>query len=139
MMSFDNLPISDIYKKEGASPAALRFLGGNHANALYHLWRAAIMDFRSIPASEGDTYHVKDGNEQLPMAFAKRLDDRIKLNHPITAIKRDANSVTVTYREYGNGRGKRHDSRCAGKLHYPTGFQEYPGNAAAIARKAVCG
>jgi monoamine oxidase len=97
----DNVAIADIYKKEGASPAALSHLGGRHSNALYHLWRAAIMDFRGIPASEGDTYHLKDGNEQLPMAFAKRLGDRVKLNHPITAIKRDANSVTVTYRAYG--------------------------------------
>jgi len=97
----DNVAIADIYKKEGASPAALRQLGGHHSNALYHLWRAAIMDFRGIPASEGDTYHLKDGNEQLPMAFAKRLGDRVKLNHPITAIKRDASSVTVTYRAYG--------------------------------------
>jgi len=97
----DNVAIADIYKKEGASPAALNHLGGRHSNALYHLWRAAIMDFRGIPASEGDTYHLKDGNEQLPIAFAKRLGDRVKLNHPITAIKRDANSVTVTYRAYG--------------------------------------
>jgi monoamine oxidase len=97
----DNVAIADIYKKEGASPAALRHLGGNHSNALYHLWRAAIMDFCGIPASEGDTYHLKDGNEQLPIAFAKRLGDRVRLNHPITAIKRDTNSVTVTYRAYG--------------------------------------
>jgi len=97
----DGVAIADIYKKEGASPAALRHLGGHNSNALYHLWRAAIMDFRGIPASEGDTYHLKDGNEQLPMAFAKRLGDRVKLNHPIMAIKRDASSVTVTYRAYG--------------------------------------
>jgi monoamine oxidase len=97
----DNVAIADIYKKEGASAAALKSLGGRNANALYHLWRAAIMDFRGIPASEGDTYHLKDGNEQLPMAFAKRLGSRIKLNNPITAIKRDANSITVTYRPYG--------------------------------------
>jgi len=58
----DKIAIADIYKKEGASPAALRFLGGRHTNALYHLWRSAIMDFRGIPLSEGDTYHLKDGN-----------------------------------------------------------------------------
>jgi len=97
----DKVAIADIYKKEGASPTALRFLGGHNANALYHLWRAAIMDFRGIPLSEGDTYHLKDGNEQLPMAFAKRLGDRVKLNHPITAIKHSGTGVTVTYKAYG--------------------------------------
>jgi monoamine oxidase len=103
---YDKIAIADIYKKEGASPAALRFLGGHHANALYHLWRAAIMDFRGIPASEGDTYHLKDGNEQLPMAFAKRLGSRVKLNHPITAIKHDGNGITVTYKAFGRDEEK---------------------------------
>jgi monoamine oxidase len=97
----DKIPISDIFKKEGASEAALKFLGGKHTSALYYLWRMAIMDFRGIPASEGETFHLKDGNEQLPMAFAKRLGDRVKLNHPISAIKRDSTSLTVTYKPYG--------------------------------------
>ena len=99
---FDNIAIAEIYKKEGASPAALRHLGGHNSNALYHLWRAAIMDFRRIPLSEGDTYHLKDGNEQLPMAFAKKLAERVKLNHPITAIKHGADGVVVTHRAYGS-------------------------------------
>jgi len=103
---YDKIAIADIYKKEGASPAALRFLGGRHTNALYHLWRTAIMDFRGIPASEGDTYHLKDGNEQLPIAFAKRLGDRVKLNHPITAIKHDGNGVTVSYKAFGKDEEK---------------------------------
>src|ERR1700761_4544682 len=79
---FDKIPIADIFKKEGASPAALRSLGGNHTSALYYLWRMAIMDFRGIPSSEGETFHLKGGNEQLPIAFAKKLGNRIKLNHP---------------------------------------------------------
>jgi monoamine oxidase len=97
----DKVAIADIYTKAGASAAALRFLGGHNANALYHLWRAAIMDFRGIPLSEGDTYHLKDGNEQLPIAFAKRLGNRVKLNHPITAIKHSSTGITVTYKAYG--------------------------------------
>jgi monoamine oxidase len=103
---FDKIAIADIYKKEGASPAALRFLGGRHSNALYHLWRAAIMDFRGIPLSEGDTYHLKDGNEQLPIAFAKRLGARVKLNHPVTAIKQNNTGVTVTYKAFGKDEEK---------------------------------
>ncbi|HTE00664.1 MAG TPA: FAD-dependent oxidoreductase [Mucilaginibacter sp.] len=98
---YDKIPIADIFKKEGASATALRFLGGRHTNALYYLWRMAIMDFRGIPASEGDTYHLKGGNEQLPMAFAKRLGNRLKLNHPITAIKHSKSGVTVTYKAFG--------------------------------------
>lgn len=97
----DNVAIANIYQKEGASPAALKQLGGHHSNALYHLWRAALMDMRGIPASEGETFHLKDGNEQLPIAFAKKLGSRVKLNHPITAIKHDTKSVTVSYKPFG--------------------------------------
>jgi monoamine oxidase len=97
----DKIPISDLYKKEGASSTALRFLGGGNTSALYFLWRSAIMDFRGIPPSEGDTYHLKDGNEQLPMAFARHLGPRVKLNHPVLAIKHDNNGVTVTFKAFG--------------------------------------
>ncbi|MBS1520321.1 MAG: FAD-dependent oxidoreductase [Bacteroidetes bacterium] len=97
----DKISISEIFKKEGASPAALKQLGGHNTSALYYLWRMAIMDFRKIPYSEGETFHLKDGNEQLPIAFAKRLGGRVKLNSPVTAIKQSKTGVTVSYRPYG--------------------------------------
>ena len=97
----DKISISEIFKKEGASPAALKQLGGNDTSALYYLWRTAIMNFRKIPYSEGETFHLKDGNEQLPIAFAKRLGERVKLNSPVTSIKQSKTGVTVVYRAYG--------------------------------------
>lgn len=97
---FDKISIADLYKKEGASPAALRFLGGANTNALYDLWRLSLMYSRGIPLSEGETYRLKEGNEQLPMAFARHLGPRVKLNHPISAIEHKATSVTVHYRPY---------------------------------------
>lgn len=98
---FDKIPIADIYKKEGASQTALDYLGGEHTNALYYLWRLAVMQFRGIPLSEGETFLLKGGNEQLPIAFARRLGDRVKLDHPITAIEHSDKGVTVHYRAYG--------------------------------------
>jgi len=97
---YDKIPIADVYKKESASPAALQFLGGRNTNALYALWRLSLMYSRGIPLNEGETYHLKDGNEQLPMAFARKLGQRVRLNHPITAISRTERSVTVTYKPY---------------------------------------
>ncbi|HVV53807.1 MAG TPA: FAD-dependent oxidoreductase, partial [Mucilaginibacter sp.] len=102
----DKIPIADLYKKQGASPAALRFLGGRDTSALYYLWRQAIMDFRGIPYSEGETFHVKDGNEELPKAFAKRLGDRVKLNHPILSVSHTQHGVTVTYRPFNKDEEK---------------------------------
>ncbi len=98
---FDKIPVSDIYKKEGASEAALGFLGGRNTSALYSLWRMAIMKFRGIPLSEGDTYRLRGGNQQLPNTFAKHLGSRVKLDHPVMAIKQDSRGVSVTYKEYG--------------------------------------
>ncbi|MHA4808939.1 flavin monoamine oxidase family protein [Flavitalea flava] len=98
---YDKIAIAEVYKKEGASPIALRFLGGKYTNALYFLWRLSIMYSRGIPPSEGETFHLKDGNEQLPIAFAKRLGNRVKLNHPVTAIRHSATGVTVSCRPFG--------------------------------------
>jgi monoamine oxidase len=97
----DKVPVADVYKKEGASAGALRFLGGAHTSALYAIWRLAIMRQRGIPDSEGDTYRLKGGNEQLPMAFARRLGARVKLSHPIQSIRQGPAGVTVKYKAYG--------------------------------------
>ncbi|MBS1527826.1 MAG: FAD-dependent oxidoreductase [Bacteroidetes bacterium] len=99
----DKISVADLFKKEGASPAAQSVLGGKRTSALYYLWRQAIMDFRGIPYSEGETFHLKDGNEQMPKAFAKKLGNRVKLNSPITAIAHTPASVTVTYKPYNKG------------------------------------
>jgi monoamine oxidase len=97
----DKIPISEIFKKEGASAAAQRRLGGHHTSALYYLWRMAIMKMRGIPLSEGETFHLKGGNQEMPNAFARKLGERVLLNHPVMAIKREGTGVTVTYRAYG--------------------------------------
>lgn len=97
----DKIPITEIYKKEGASQAAINYLGGEHISALYRIWRIAAMKSRSIPSSEGEIFRLKGGNEQLPIAFARRLGSRVKLAHPITAIQQSNEGVTIHYREYG--------------------------------------
>jgi monoamine oxidase len=97
----DKISAADLYKKEGASPTALRFLGGQDISALYHLWRLSTMRFRGIPLSEGETFRLQGGNQQLPNAFAKRLGARVLLNHPIQSIQQGESGVTVTYKAYG--------------------------------------
>ena len=97
----DKVSIASVYAKEGASAAALRFLGGKHTNALYALWRLSLMYSRGIPLSEGETFHLRDGNEQLPIAFAKRLGSRVRLNHPVTAIRHSPAGVSVSCHPYG--------------------------------------
>lgn len=97
----DTVPISEIYKKEGASRAALERLGGGHTSALYELWRTAILTLRGVPLSPPDVYRLKGGNQGLPNAFATRLGNRVKLSCPITAISHSPTGVKVNYTEFG--------------------------------------
>ena len=97
----DNVPVSEIYKKEGASPGALRLLGGNDTSALFKLWQAAILQFRGMPIYNKNCFRLKGGNQELPDAFAKRLVERVKLNCPISSIKNTSDHVAVTYKEFG--------------------------------------
>ena len=98
---WDTMPILDIYKKEGASTAALERLGGRNRSALYELWRSAILKLRGVPHYPLEVFRLRGGNQQLPNAFAKRLGDRVKLSCPITSIRHSATSVTVSYEEFG--------------------------------------
>ncbi|MBY8827958.1 flavin monoamine oxidase family protein [Hephaestia mangrovi] len=80
----DAIDLDTLYARQGASQRARDYLGGQHVNALYGLWRFAVMKDRGIPLSEGETFHLKGGNEEMPKAFAARLGARVKLDHPIT-------------------------------------------------------
>ena len=102
----DKISANELYKKGEASSTALRFLGGKGVSALYAVWRLALMKFRGIPLSEGDTFHLKDGNEQLPVAFAKKLGDKLNLNHPVTAIKHSKDGVAITFKPFGRDEEK---------------------------------
>jgi monoamine oxidase len=97
----DQMSIADLYKKQGASNMALDYLGGNNVSALYKVWRFAVMGFRGIPLSEGSTFRLKGGNQEMTNAFAKKLGVRVKLACPVLAISHTTDSVTIRYREYG--------------------------------------
>lgn len=96
---WDKIPASDIYKKDGASKAALGEMGGNQSSALYELWMTAILKLRGVPLYPPEVFRLKDGNQMLPNAFAKRLGKRVWLNCQIMAIKHRETGVSVTYKQ----------------------------------------
>lgn len=59
------------------------------------------MGFRGIPLSEGNTFRLKGGNQEMTNAFAKKLGNRVHLGSPVISIKQSPQSVTVNYRQYG--------------------------------------
>ncbi len=97
----DEKPMADLYKEDGASETALRFMGGGNTSVLFSLWHNAILKIRGVPISPPDVYRLKGGNQGLPNAFAKFLGKRVMLNCPITAIKQDQSGVEISYTEYG--------------------------------------
>lgn len=95
----DHIPMSDIYKKAGASATALEILGGDNTSALLSLWQSAILKFRGVPEYPTDIHRLKGGNQMLPNAFAKRLGSRVWLNRQITSIANNENRAIITYTE----------------------------------------
>jgi len=102
-VGFDNMDaisLTDVYKKDGASAAALRFIGSTSSSALFELWQAAILKLRGVPLAPPKLYRLKGGNQTLPTEFAKRLGPRLKLNAPVLSIKHGQSGVTVRYKEF---------------------------------------
>ena len=97
---WDKIPMSDIYKKDGASKTALGFLGSDNSSALFELWMSAILNLRGVPIYPTEIFRLKDGNQMLPNAFAKRLGSRVWLNCPITSITNSEAGVSVSYKQH---------------------------------------
>lgn len=96
----DSVPISEIYTKEGASPAALSLLGGSSVSALQKLWESYIMEIRGYWDGH-ERQRIKGGNQRLVNEFAKRLGTRIQLGCRILNVDQGKSGVTVTYQEFG--------------------------------------
>lgn len=95
---WDSIPMAEIFRRDGASETALKFLGGSNYSALFELWTNAILNLRGVPVYPTDIHRLKNGNQMLPNAFAARLGNRVWLNCPIVSITQDENQVTITYR-----------------------------------------
>ena len=96
----ENVSIQEIYKREGASQAALNSLGGSKSSALYTIWQAYIMNKRGYDKGY-ELYRLKGGNQVMTDEFARRLGPRVKLDCQILAIEHGKTGVTVKYREFG--------------------------------------
>ncbi len=98
--SLDDISFNDVLKKDGASAAAIEFVG-SEGSGLHVIWHAAVLKRRGVPLAPPVVYRLKGGNQMLPDAFAHRLGERIHLNAPVTGIEHGASGVRVTYREFG--------------------------------------
>jgi monoamine oxidase len=101
----DGVPVAELLKKDGASPAAIDWIGDSDKSALHVIWKAAILKLRGVPLWPREVYRLKGGNQVLTDTFAEKLGHRVRKNYPITAIYRGEHGVRVTYR--GGGQEKK--------------------------------
>jgi monoamine oxidase len=99
----DNISLTDLLKTEGASSAAIEFIGSG-TSALQVLWHAAILKLRRVPIWPPQVFRLKDGNQKMTDAFASRLGERVYLGSPVIAIAHGDSGVSVTCRQYGQVR-----------------------------------
>jgi monoamine oxidase len=96
----DQIPLSDLLRRDGASAAAIQFAGGS-SSALQVIWNAAIKKLRGTPLVSKDLFRLVGGNQRMTDAFAARLGERLRLGCPVLAIEHGASGVRVRYREFG--------------------------------------
>jgi monoamine oxidase len=97
----DNVSVIDLLRREHASDAAMRFVGGEQTSALYSLWNAAILKHRGVPMYPKELFRVQGGNQRMTDAFAARLGARVRLGCPVTKIVRGKSAIAVHYQEFG--------------------------------------
>jgi monoamine oxidase len=97
----DAMTLDDLLKKDGASAAAIRFIGDSHASALHSVWHAGLLKRRGVPLFPPEVFRLKGGNQTLPDTFNKHLGERVRLGCPVTGIERGDTGVKVRYREAG--------------------------------------
>jgi len=97
----DHVTMDEWLRQQGASPAAIRYIGGAGVSALHVLWHAAILKLRKVPLFPPKVFRLKGGNQGMTDAFAARLGDRVRLERPITRIEHGASGVRIACRESG--------------------------------------
>jgi monoamine oxidase len=98
--ALDALSTSELFTKDGASAAALSFIGGR-GSALHAVWHAAILKLRGVPLWPPKVYRLVGGNQTLTDTFAAKLGERVRLESPVTRIEHGATGVRVSYRSRG--------------------------------------
>ena len=98
----DQITLTDLLKKDGASAAAIRFIGDAHSSALHVVWHAALLKLRGVPLFPPEVFRIEGGNQTLPDTFTARLGDRVRLGCPVTGIEHGDTGVRVRYREAGH-------------------------------------
>ncbi len=105
--AYDELTLRDLLARQGASDAAIGLidhtLNYNSVDTVSSL--SALRDLvRMMHMQGGAAINLQNGNESLPEAFARELEDDILLNHSLRAIEHDSDGVRLHVETNGERR-----------------------------------
>lgn len=98
--ALDRITATELFRKDGASAAALAFMGGD-GSALQAVWHAAILKRRGVPLFPPKVYRLIGGNQTLPDTFTRQLGARVRLNCPVSGIEHGETGVRASFKEAG--------------------------------------
>lgn len=96
LAELDFVTVTELLRRDGASEAALQS-GGGAGSALQAIWHDAILHLRGVPKFPRDLYRIQGGNQNLPLAMADVLGDRIRFGSRVERIEHGETGVSVTY------------------------------------------
>jgi len=105
----DEMTLTELLRQDGASAAAVRFIGDAQSSALHAVWHAALLKLRGVPLFPPEVFRLAGGNQTLTDALTARLGDRVRLGCPVTGIERGETGVRVRYREAGQEKTREAD------------------------------
>ena len=104
LKDLDQVPVGEFLRQRGASKGLLEILGRSldnyyNGNALERVSPLYLLMDDAIGLRSGHKFRIIGGNDQFPLAFAKRLSDKIRYGAPVVRIEQDANEARVVVRQ----------------------------------------
>lgn len=93
---YDGLTWIDYLRQQGASEAFLPLYAADNGAEVYTIGALAWMMAEVIDQDWNETYHIRNGNDQLPKRLAEEVGmDNILLAHKVVRIEHGPDRVTV--------------------------------------------
>lgn len=100
--TYDPVVYTDFLRQRGASAAFLKLYAADNGTEVYKIGTLAWMGAESADRAWDRTYHIRDGNDRLPLRLAEEVGmTNIRLGSKVTAIAHDGAGVTVTFEQDG--------------------------------------
>ena len=91
--------LQDFLDRQGASTGMQKMVPSGHD--LHAMSALQVLRDAALAASTKQWFKIRDGNDQLPKAFASRLADKILYGAPVVRLGQDERSVRAVYLRAG--------------------------------------